>query len=199
MPGVNTPNLQLGVDPRTKLGHAGVHSGNVHLAASDAPGNNAGGLEAVLLASNWTHQWGATITLAGVLVLLTAGANEAVVQNEMPAESSFAQIRLALLLGHHGHVDLLQDNLIFPILAELVLAPAGGIAAIEIEFITHIGQANGLNVLLEGEWTFQQHDSHIVIERSLVELLMVDYFLDISVFVPSDLSLRLRIPFASSH
>lgn len=105
------------------MGDARVNAGNAGLAAADAPGNHPGQLPtAVMLADHRT----AAVALASVFTLFAAGADKARMQIEVGPEPRPFHLLFADVIADHRYVHLLQYVLILAIVAEGVLAPAGG-------------------------------------------------------------------------
>lgn len=110
-------------DPVEVMGDARVNSGDAGLTAADAPGNHPGQLPAAVMLAD--HR-ATAVALASVLALLAAGADEARVQVEAGPEPRPSHLLLADAIAHHRYVHLLQYVLIRAVVAEGVLAPAGG-------------------------------------------------------------------------
>lgn len=105
------------------MGDSRVNSGDSNLAATDAPGNHPRQLPAALMLAN--HR-ATAVALASILALLATGADEARMQVEAGPEPRPSHLLLADVIAHHRYVHLLQDVLILAVVAEGVLAPAGG-------------------------------------------------------------------------
>lgn len=175
-----------------------VDAGHIHLAASDAPGHHADHVpDAVALADQRT----AAITLAGILALLAAGADEARIEFVAVAETRVAQLRLALMVGQNWHIDFLEDVLVFAVLAEGVLAPAGGPAASVGEVGILIGQTGGTDVWVLGEvdGVIQLQYSQIVVQGASIVLGMNVHRDNIALNVGEELDVMIDIPFAQAH
>lgn len=110
-------------DPVEIIRDARVNAGNAGLAATDAPGNHPGQLPAaVMLADHRT----AAVALASVFALLAAGADEARMQIEAGPKPRPSHLLFADVIANHRYVHLVQYVLILAVVAEGVLAPAGG-------------------------------------------------------------------------
>jgi len=114
-------------DPVEIVRDARVDTRHVQLAATDAPGDDAGQLPAtVTLADHRT----AAITLAGILALFAAGADEARMEIVAGSQSRSSHLLLAHVVADNRYVHLLQYVLILAVLAEGVFAPSGGPASV---------------------------------------------------------------------
>lgn len=104
------------------MGDARVDAGHAGLAATDAPGDDAGELP---LPVTLAHHRTAAVALAGVLTLLAAGAEEARMQAEGGPEPRTPHLLLARVIADDRYVHLLEYVLVLAVVAESVLAPAG--------------------------------------------------------------------------
>ena len=83
--------------------------------------------------------------LASVLSLLTASAEESLVQGEPGAEPRPPEVVLAHAVRYDWHLDLLEHLLVVAA-HEGVLAPAGHEAAPPVEVLEPVGQADRVDV-----------------------------------------------------
>jgi hypothetical protein len=96
------------------------------VTAADAPGDETGKLPC---AAHLADEGTAPVTLAGVLPLLPARAQESRMQGKVRSEPGLPQPPLALGIGDDWDVHLLHDVLVVAGVAEGVLAPAAHPAA----------------------------------------------------------------------
>lgn len=96
------------VYPGSQLCHIGVGRRNILGCTLNAPRDDARQLIAILLPRNAAEQRRTTVTLARVLALNAAGAEEARVQSKTSSENGATQQTLALLVLHNGQINALQ-------------------------------------------------------------------------------------------
>ena len=89
-------------------------------ATAHPPAHDAGQLPDP---AHLTDQRTASISLAGVLALLTTGTEEPGVQQELSAQPGLSESLLALTVGHDGNIHLLQNVLVGTRQTKLVLPP----------------------------------------------------------------------------
>ena len=82
-----------------------------------------------------TDQRTPPVSLAGVLPLLPASAEEPGVEQELAAQSGRSEPLLALTVAHDGDIHLLQDVLVGAGQTELVLPPAAHPAPVAGEIL----------------------------------------------------------------
>lgn len=198
MLGLDLARRQLLIDPVAEQRHVDVHSGHVILSAANTPRNNTGLIVVRRRSCDGTHQWGTSITTASILSGTATGTHEARVQTETVAEAGLAKGRLALVVGDDRQLDLLQDDLVLALLAEDVLAPAGGKAVGAVKLGVLRGQTGWLDVFGQVERLFENEQSNIVGQRALVELLVDDDLANTTVLVRVQFVLGLGVPFSST-
>ena len=96
-----------GLDPVDELADPGVDPGLVRLAAPDAPGEDPRQLVPVLVLLHH-HQGPPTVPLTRVLPPVTVAGAEKMVRDVLPV-SAPEELRLALLVGHNGQINLLEN------------------------------------------------------------------------------------------
>lgn len=103
--------------------HTDIDAGHVHLSATDSPRDNTDQLPGSI---SFAHHRTATVSFARIFALFTAGANKSWIQLVTVAQTSAAQLLLALLLSYDWNIDLLEDVLVLAEITEGVFSPAGG-------------------------------------------------------------------------
>merc|ERR550534_3562820 len=185
------------VNPARGLADISVDSGHAVLAASDAPGDDAGlnvGVGVVLAGAD---KGGAAITLARVLAGNTAGAEEGVVELVLLAESGGPQLVLAHGLVHHGEADLLEDNLVLTRGPELVLAPSGGEAGGAVKDLIGVRKTDGVKMLVQDKVLRDMENSKVILEIPSIKLWVDVEVGHLSVLVGVGLSLVLGVPLSA--
>ena len=122
-------------------------------------------------------------------------------EEELPAQPGLSQSLLALAVGHDGHVHLLQDVLVGPGQAELVLPPAADPAPVAREILEDVRQADrrDVGVLLEVQTAVQFYQSNVVVEITGVELRVVFDLQDVHLHVGEGLVVAVHIPLPQPH
>lgn len=113
-------------DPVEIVGNPRVDAGHVRLAATDAPGDDAGQLPTIAMFAD--HR-AAAVALTGILAPLAAGADEARMEGEAGSQSRQPHLLLAHIIADDRYVHFLEYVLVLATVAESVLAPSGGPAS----------------------------------------------------------------------
>lgn len=183
------------VDPVEIVRDARVDARHVRLAATDAPGDDAGQLPAALTLAD--HR-ATAVALAGILALLAAGADEARMEVEAGPQPRPSHLLLAHLVADDRYVHLLQYILKFAVVAEGVLAPSGGPTSCSGEIVVFIRQTGGANVRMRSEIDVmvQLQNSDVVGKSAGVEFRMHEDAHDVALDVGIEFNVMTHVPFA---
>merc|ERR1719412_825587 len=183
--------------PLVVLAHLDIDAGHIPLATADAPADEASQLPG---ASALADQGTSTVALAGILALLTAGADEARVEGEVIAEARLSQLPLAVGVPEHGHVHLLEGVLVGAVATEGVLAPSSDEAAVTGKVCQGVRQADrgDVGVPLEVQEAVQLDDGDVVVQVSRIELRVDGDGEDVELNVGVELAVVVDIPLAEA-
>ena len=174
-----------------------VDSGDVVLAAADAPRDDAGQLPD---AGDLADEGAAAVALARVFALFTAGADESVVQLESGSEFGALQHALAQGMAQDGDFDLLERVLVVA-LEKSVFTPTGDEASTAGEVVAAVGQADGADVrvcsVINVACDADQGD--VVVEISRVELFVDEDASGVVLDVRVELGVVVDVPFADAN
>merc|ERR1711899_193778 len=140
----------------------------------------------------------ASISLASVLAINSASADERVVKLEPLAKPGGPEGGLTLVVANNWQVDLLENNLVIASGSELVFSPSCGEAALAIKEFLWLWKTHSVNVSLKVEVLGSVENCPVVGEVPWVELRVDVQGLNISVLVGSGLCLVLGVPFSAS-
>merc|ERR1719273_480569 len=186
------------VDPADTLGHRGVDTRGVVLATSDTPSNDAS-----LDVRSWVElaladQRAASISLASVLAINSASADERVVKLEPLAKPGGPGGGLALVVANNWQVDLLENNLVIASSSKLILSPPCGEAALAIKELLCLCKTHSVNVSLKVKVLGCVENCPVVGEVPWVEFRVDVQGLNVSVLVGPGLCLVLGVPFSTT-
>lgn len=186
------------LDPGQVCRDLHVHAGHVHLATANAPGHHSHHVpDSITLTDKRTT----AVTLAGILALLTAGADESWVELVAVSQTGVPQLGLALVVRQNWYIDLLENVLVLSVLSEGVLAPTGGPAASSSEVRVLIGQTGGTDVGILGEvhWVVQLEDGQVIVQSSGIVFGVDVHRNHIAFDVGEELHVMVDIPLAQAH
>lgn len=187
----------IGLDPVQVVGHPNVDSGHVHLSATDTPGHHTDQLPGAI---SLAHHRTTAVSLASVLALLSAGANEAWIQFVAVSQASAAQLLLTLLLTNDWHIHLLEDVLVLAKVTECVFAPSGGPTTSSSVVREFIRQTGWTDVRRGGKVyrSVESNDGQIVVQGTGIVFRMNGYGDHIAFDVREELDVMINIPFAQA-
>lgn len=174
-----------------------VDSRDSELATPHSPADDAHEVpDTVPLADHRT----ASITLASILPLFSAGTDESWMQLEFVAEPGLLQLSLALVVRQHRHVYLLEDVLVFAVVAEGILAPSCGPAPSSCEVGVAVRKAcrGDVRGLTSSDRSLHPEYGDVVVQGPCVELRVNEQSLDISLLVRVELYVVVHVPLAQT-
>merc|ERR1719273_1578973 len=186
------------VDPADTLGHRGVDTRGVVLTTSDTPSNDASLDVRCWVELALADKRAASISLASVLAINSASADERVIKLEPLAKPGGPEGGLALVVADNWQVDLLENNLVIAGGSELILSPSCGEACLEVKQFLWLGKADCINVGLKVKVLRSVENCPVVGEVPWVELRVDVQGLNVSVLVGPGLCLVLGVPFSAS-
>merc|ERR1711899_593566 len=140
----------------------------------------------------------ASISLASVLAINSASADERVVKLEPLAKPGGPEGGLALVVADNWQVDLLENNLVIASSSELILPPPCGEAALAIKELLWLWKTHSVNMSLKVKVLGSVENCPVVGKVPWVELRVDVQGLNVSVLVGSGLCLVLGVPFSTS-
>lgn len=177
--------------------HLDVDAGHSGLATSHAPADDS---DQVPRTGALTDQRTTAVALASVFSFFASCAQETVVQLEVVPKAGLLQLCFALAVRNHRNVHFLEDVLVFSVIAERVLAPAGRPAPLSGEVGKRVRQAGRADVRVPGKVDGLVHAKYgqVVVQRASVELAVYDHVDHVRFHVRVEFHVVVYVPFAQA-